>query len=349
MCAIAGWWKPQFPAGFKQDVLFRHLARKCQMNGDKSFGVFSSKGHLGASGDGPLLEKFAGPASMWITQNEQAGKKKVQGRDVKVPSKLAEIAKSGILLMHTRWPTHGTVNTINCHPFKIGDWIACHNGVISNSKELMGKARFIAKGETDSEEALAYVVSENWSKESMDKIHGGFAFAGIRKDLTDGILVCDGYQRLNFAKVGTGYVWCTSADWLESSLVAAGFGDTRTLGIRALRNEILHLGTGQIERLTVANTELDDDVQRALEGTRTGGRGESRKAGEDRFQRKGGYTSKPLDLSIGRRMKDEAPDSVVNEGLEQHRLSAEEQAFLDEEIQADQAAGEDDGQLHLPS
>ena len=107
MCAIFGWWKPQFAAGVKQDVLFRHLARKCQMNGDKSFGVFSSSGHRDRDGvDGPKLEKYAGPASMWISANEKGKteKKTVAGRTttVEAPSLLKEIAKSSILLGHTR-------------------------------------------------------------------------------------------------------------------------------------------------------------------------------------------------------------------------------------------------------
>lgn len=304
MCAIFGWHKPQFPRGFNKEILFRHLARKCQMQGDKSFGVFSSSGHK----DGKNLEKFAGPASIWIEQNEKPVLTKVGGKVVKGPSKLSAIASSEILMGHTRWPTHGIVNTTNCHPFKIGDWVACHNGVISNSKELMGKARYIAKGETDSEEALAYIISKGWSKEALAEIHGGYAFAGVRVDLTKGVLVCDGYQRLNFAKVGDGFVWCTSADWLESSLVAAGYGDTRTVGIRALQNEMLHLETGEIEQLSGPSAwNMDDNFIEKLEGTRTGGQS-SRKAGSNRFEPKKttGYTSKPLDLSIGRRLTLEA-------------------------------------------
>lgn len=322
MCAIFGWWKPQFPAGFKQETLFRHLARKCQMNGDKSFGVFSSKGHK----DGKNLEKFAGPASMWIEQNEKAVITKVGGQKIKSPSKLSIIASSDILIGHTRWPTQGTVNTTNCHPFKLGDWVACHNGCISNSKELMGRASLIAKGETDSEEALAFIVSKNWSKEALAKINGGYAFAGARVDLTKGVLVCDGYQRLNFAKMGTGYVWCTSADWLESSLVAAGFGDTRTVGIRALRNELLHLESGELEQLTVTSSYMNDDLITKLEGTRNGGRS-SKKAGGDRFEHTPHYTSTPLDLSIGRRLREEAnAETEIERFRREHQIEIEDVA-----------------------
>ena len=153
----------------------------------------------------------------------------------------------------------GVVNTINCHPFKLGDWIACHNGCISNSKELMGKARLIAKGETDSEEALAYVVSNNWSKESLREIQGGFAFVGIRKDLSKGVLVVDSYSRLTVVKIGTGYAWCSSRDWLESSLEAAGVKNIKDLEFHRMSSEMLHLETGEMESLSLGRWGMSEE------------------------------------------------------------------------------------------
>ena len=199
------------------------------MYGDKSFGLYSDVHPT-------KIEKYTGPASAWIQTQSKA--------------QMSEWARSTILMGHTRWPSHGAVTKANCHPFALKPWVACHNGCISNSGELMLKATLVPKGETDSEETLAYIVSQNWSKESMREIHGGYAFCGIREDMSEGILVCDDRQRMHYARLGDGFVWCTDGQALSSSLAAAGLvGDA---GVQRLSDQILHLHTGQIEELGMA-------------------------------------------------------------------------------------------------
>jgi hypothetical protein len=346
MCAIFGFYNPEFPRGFNRGRLLRHLARKCQVYGDKSFGLYTSSKPRD-------IEKYTGSASAWIQS--------------KKPAEIEAFAKSNILLGHTRWPSHGAVTKANCHPFFLDPWVACHNGCISNSGELMLKAKLAPKGETDSEETLAYIVSKNWSKESMGEIRGGFAFGGIKKDLTEGILVCDDRQRLHYVKLGAGYAWCTDGSALVSSLEAAGM-DISGLEVKRLYGQILHLHTGVLEDLGAKHVELSRYEQQELEGTQTGGRGwanvppgtwgedddqpknGSRKAGQSRFSlpssqhpqsvlRVPHFTSTPLDLSIGRKLREEAAaeQEDIAAGFEQAHLE-----ILQREIREMKAESQDE-------
>lgn len=201
MCAIFGWFNPEMPRGANKEKLLKQLARKSQAWGNKSFG-------MAAMIDGELdAVKYTGPASQWLEQNSKTLKK---------------WASSKVLLGHTRMPTHGAVTKANTHPFVIGDWVAAHNGVIDNSAKLMAKSVYVAKGETDSEEALCYAVTHEFAKEALAKIDGYFAFEAMKKDGTELVLAVDDRARLYTVKLGDGAVWCTDRDALETSLLAVG-------------------------------------------------------------------------------------------------------------------------------
>lgn len=121
---------------------------------------------------------------------------------IKDIGKLAEIEKKhnfsslegNIGMGHTRWATHGGVNSMNAHPHtdESGEICLVHNGIIENFQQLREKllqAGCKLRSETDTE-LMAHLISLELKKAktfraaflaSLQKIEGSFSFVVMHK------------------------------------------------------------------------------------------------------------------------------------------------------------------------
>jgi glucosamine 6-phosphate synthetase-like amidotransferase/phosphosugar isomerase protein len=228
MCCLCGWWKPEFPAGCNRETLLKHLIRKGQPYGDRSVGIATDLPGKDA------LVKYPGLPSQWLAQSSKD---------------IPRYAKATVILGHTRLPTAGcgVVAPRNTHPFKIGRWVSCHNGVIHGADQLMLRSEYIPKGETDSEAAICWLATNEFRKKAFEDLDGSFAIAAMTKDASMFVLAVDAVTSLHVAWLGSGIVWHKSGEALESSLKAAGI----QAAVKPLQSKILRLPGPEVEELEI--------------------------------------------------------------------------------------------------
>lgn len=92
-----------------------------------------------------------------------------------ITKEMAHLSKYDVAFCHTRHATTGKVKIKNCHPFKVGNIIGCHNGVIDNHKELNEKYK--RKCSVDSQH-IFYHLSEN---KDLNEINGYGTIVYVKK------------------------------------------------------------------------------------------------------------------------------------------------------------------------
>jgi glucosamine 6-phosphate synthetase-like amidotransferase/phosphosugar isomerase protein len=221
MCGLAGWYGLDLQDKDKQTELFRLLMRKAQVRGVDSFGVTFAQSRT------TKIHRGLGPVSKWLTES---GKR------------IRKVAASRVILGHTRAASRGDVTLGNAHPFRVGDWVGAHNGCLQNSGDLMVEARYAPRGETDSEEALAWLVSEGLTTEAFAELRGWYALTVLKNDASELVIAVDGRTPFAIARIGEAVVWHSLAAALDASLRAVGI-DAQ---VEEVKNQILRFPTGDV-------------------------------------------------------------------------------------------------------
>lgn len=136
-------------------------------------------------------------AGIAVLKNNNILCKKVVGKINDLRNLVSDVdLSSSIGIGHTRWATHGAVNTLNAHPHCTENIALVHNGIIENYDDIkseLQKEGYVFKTETDTE-AILFLIDKYISKglspldsviNSLKHVVGAFALAIIFKNYND--------------------------------------------------------------------------------------------------------------------------------------------------------------------
>ena len=165
-------------------------------------------GYIGKKNSLPILIK--GLKRLEYRGYDSAGVAYIKDKNIKIVKTVGKISnldkllnyndESFIGIGHTRWATHGSVDTTNSHPHQAGSITIVHNGILENYqelKEILTNKGYTFKSDTDTEVLCAYIDYEyNQTKNILDALNncmkvfeGSYATAIMVKDIPNKLFV----------------------------------------------------------------------------------------------------------------------------------------------------------------
>lgn len=182
MCGIAGWNLTEKPS----EVFALTLGQAMVERGEDSWGYF----------DGENIHKDIGPLSQGIRAADM-------------------VSMAGFL--HTRHATTGKKTKENSHPFKIGNIVGAHNGVIHNHNEIA--KQYGRKDAVDSMHIFRHMIEEKPLTELE-----GYGAIQFYQDGKWYIGACNqGNLEVARLKDGKGLVWASTTEAILSAVYQGGY------------------------------------------------------------------------------------------------------------------------------
>lgn len=220
MCGIFGYsFKNGKMSPARRAILAANLARYNDERGGDSWGV------VGLDDDEPQIARGLGDLS----------------------DNAFELCEHNTLFAHTRWSSCGETNLKNAHPFKIGNIVGAHNGMIHNHEELCKKYR--RKFEVDSMHIFAHLNEGR----SFEELIGYGAIEWIYRDepneiylskLVDGELAIYGVG--DDEDNTDGVIWSSSFKHLQKAMSAAGIDNVFRYEVR--RGNVFMVKNGALKQ-----------------------------------------------------------------------------------------------------
>jgi hypothetical protein len=263
MCGIFGWSfvkRARLPAA-QREVLAATLAVSNSMRGDQSWGAH------------------------YLTRDGRTVTRREVGDIARVAGIGAQLGEQNLMMAHTRFATVGSVSKDNQHPFRAGEILLAHNGVVSNHTEL--NAKYSRQCSVDSQHFAHHLAegrdfSDVEAYGSLEWIENSAPASINLLRMRKGSLAVYGIRDAKGKQVGT--VWSSDMEHLRSAI-----GASRLDGFPYVQLEEGHVyvvAKGKLHedprRLACAAPSWDgwESLYRSTQGGARGGRFVTRREGK---------------------------------------------------------------------